>query len=195
MLFLFLQSGAQNHRKQENFFLACRNGLLSVHNQTHTDLTEGHVASYPARAIDIDTTDLTADVTLSQKQSFDARLDPGPRTLTLADSGCCPSKRARRTTRLHRWNNTWTREEVSLLMMGIVKHGRGSWAKIVRDNAHTVLSRRSSIDLKDKWRNLCRNRSDAETEAMLEGAADGDALPSSPGANEANEANESKRRR
>ncbi|XP_042000767.1 telomere repeat-binding factor 5-like [Salvia splendens] len=49
----------------------------------------------------------------------------------------------------------WTAEEEEALRAGVAKHGAGKWKIIHRDpEFHHLLSSRSNIDLKDKWRNL-----------------------------------------
>ncbi|XP_077219933.1 telomere repeat-binding factor 1-like [Tasmannia lanceolata] len=49
----------------------------------------------------------------------------------------------------------WTSEEESALKAGIVKHGAGKWRTILKDPEFSdVLSLRSNVDLKDKWRNM-----------------------------------------
>ncbi|CAI8607980.1 unnamed protein product [Vicia faba] len=49
----------------------------------------------------------------------------------------------------------WTQEEEDALIAGIDKHGTGKWKTILVDPqfAH-LLTSRSNIDLKDKWRNM-----------------------------------------
>ncbi|ONM38845.1 Homeodomain-like/winged-helix DNA-binding family protein [Zea mays] len=49
----------------------------------------------------------------------------------------------------------WTSEEEDALRAGVRKHGAGKWRTIQKDPEFSpVLSSRSNIDLKDKWRNL-----------------------------------------
>ncbi|KAK8453507.1 hypothetical protein SEVIR_5G292800v4 [Setaria viridis] len=49
----------------------------------------------------------------------------------------------------------WTQEEEEALRRGVLKHGAGKWRTIQKDPEFSpVLSSRSNIDLKDKWRNL-----------------------------------------
>ncbi|KAL5226493.1 hypothetical protein ABZP36_014758 [Zizania latifolia] len=49
----------------------------------------------------------------------------------------------------------WTSEEEEALRRGVLKHGAGKWRTIQKDPEFSpVLSSRSNIDLKDKWRNL-----------------------------------------
>ncbi|CAL4947856.1 unnamed protein product [Urochloa decumbens] len=49
----------------------------------------------------------------------------------------------------------WTQEEEDALRRGVQKHGAGKWRTIQKDPEFSpVLSSRSNIDLKDKWRNL-----------------------------------------
>ncbi|KAK8968049.1 Telomere repeat-binding factor 1 [Platanthera guangdongensis] len=49
----------------------------------------------------------------------------------------------------------WTSEEESGLRAGVVKHGAGKWRTILKDpEFSSVLSLRSNVDLKDKWRNM-----------------------------------------
>ncbi|RLN23641.1 single myb histone 4 [Panicum miliaceum] len=49
----------------------------------------------------------------------------------------------------------WTSEEEDALRRGVLKHGAGKWRTIQKDPEFSpVLSSRSNIDLKDKWRNL-----------------------------------------
>ncbi|CAM8958914.1 unnamed protein product [Rhodiola kirilowii] len=49
----------------------------------------------------------------------------------------------------------WTAEEEAALIAGIQKHGAGKWKNILTDpDFAPVFSKRTNIDLKDKWRNL-----------------------------------------
>ncbi|KAL1531350.1 telomere repeat-binding factor 4-like [Salvia divinorum] len=49
----------------------------------------------------------------------------------------------------------WIAEEEEALRAGVAKHGAGKWKNIQRDpEFNHLLSSRSNIDLKDKWRNL-----------------------------------------
>lgn len=49
----------------------------------------------------------------------------------------------------------WTPEEEEALRAGIAKHGAGKWKTILTDPEYTsILSSRSNVDLKDKWRNI-----------------------------------------
>ncbi|KAL2900644.1 Telomere repeat-binding factor 1 [Bienertia sinuspersici] len=49
----------------------------------------------------------------------------------------------------------WTAEEEAALKAGVSKHGAGKWQTILRDPEYSqVLSSRSNVDLKDKWRNI-----------------------------------------
>lgn len=50
----------------------------------------------------------------------------------------------------------WSTEEVDALRDGVLKHGHGRWAVILRDYAHAFHPARISVDLKDKWRNLSK---------------------------------------
>ncbi|CAO2166112.1 unnamed protein product [Urochloa humidicola] len=49
----------------------------------------------------------------------------------------------------------WTQDEENALRRGVKKHGAGKWRTIQKDPEFSpILSSRSNIDLKDKWRNL-----------------------------------------
>ncbi|PIA59142.1 hypothetical protein AQUCO_00400181v1 [Aquilegia coerulea] len=49
----------------------------------------------------------------------------------------------------------WTSEEEAALKAGVVKHGSGKWRTILKDPEYSsILSLRSNVDLKDKWRNM-----------------------------------------
>lgn len=50
----------------------------------------------------------------------------------------------------------WSTEEVEALHEGVLKHGQGRWAVILRDYAHAFHPARISVDLKDKWRNILK---------------------------------------
>ena len=55
----------------------------------------------------------------------------------------------------------WTEEEVAELQAGVRQHGEGRWTAILADARQgSVLSSRSGVDLKDKWRNLKSNGKD-----------------------------------
>ncbi|KAJ7944530.1 telomere repeat-binding factor 1-like [Quillaja saponaria] len=49
----------------------------------------------------------------------------------------------------------WTAEEEAALKAGVIKHGAGKWRTILTDpEFSSILSLRSNVDLKDKWRNI-----------------------------------------
>ncbi|XP_043713978.1 telomere repeat-binding factor 1-like [Telopea speciosissima] len=49
----------------------------------------------------------------------------------------------------------WTADEEAALKAGIAKHGAGKWRTILKDpEFSSILSLRSNVDLKDKWRNM-----------------------------------------
>ncbi|KAL1218941.1 Telomere repeat-binding factor 5 [Cardamine amara subsp. amara] len=64
----------------------------------------------------------------------------------------------------NRNNNAWTDEEEIALLKGIKKHGIGDWKKILVDPKFAdQLVDRTSIDLQDKWRNIEKIESEAQT--------------------------------
>jgi|EP00982_Pelagococcus_subviridis_P008632 hypothetical protein len=50
-------------------------------------------------------------------------------------------------------NERFTREEAEALVTGVSSYGIGNWVIILKQ--HFKNSARSSVDLKDKWRNMC----------------------------------------
>mmetsp|Transcript_41924 Transcript_41924/g.58603 ORF Transcript_41924/g.58603 Transcript_41924/m.58603 type:complete len:125 (-) Transcript_41924:1305-1679(-) len=50
----------------------------------------------------------------------------------------------------------WTDEEIECLLDGIKKHGQGEWKKILEDPQYTF-QLRTTVDLKDKHRNLVKS--------------------------------------
>lgn len=63
-----------------------------------------------------------------------------------------PRKRKRPSTR--RKTVRWSRHEVDALIDGVRVHGVGKWVAILRHSHHVFNGVRTSVDLKDKWRNL-----------------------------------------
>lgn len=51
--------------------------------------------------------------------------------------------------------NFWTQEEVDALLKGVEKIGPGKWTKI-KGEYPEIFASRTSLDLKDKWRNIER---------------------------------------
>lgn len=48
----------------------------------------------------------------------------------------------------------WTREEIQALLKGVSRHGQGNWMEIKNDSElGSVLLNRTTVDIKDKWRN------------------------------------------
>lgn len=64
-------------------------------------------------------------------------------------------------------NRWWGEQEVAALKLGLLKYGPGRWAKILREN-NDILYNRTQVDLKDKWRNMRRNKSDEDVKAILD---------------------------
>ena len=57
----------------------------------------------------------------------------------------------------------WTEDEERALREGVEKHGTGRWKHIKTDNDFSeILSLRSNVDLKDKWRNILVARGERE---------------------------------
>uniref|UniRef100_A0A0E0ISM0 Uncharacterized protein n=1 Tax=Oryza nivara TaxID=4536 RepID=A0A0E0ISM0_ORYNI len=56
--------------------------------------------------------------------------------------------------RLRKNNDHWTIKEVTNLVQGVSKHGVGRWTELKRDFFSTSI--RTSVHLKDKWRNLLK---------------------------------------
>ena len=58
----------------------------------------------------------------------------------------------------------WSSKEEETLIAGVERHGDGpggSWAKILQDEEFgPLLSERTGVNLKDKWRNLKRKMGD-----------------------------------
>lgn len=76
----------------------------------------------------------------------------------------------------------WSRVEVNALLEGVRKEGVGKWAAILR-GSDVFVERRTSIDLKDKWRNVKKEVRDRvlrdvkaaeEAEAEAEGRGSGE---------------------
>lgn len=61
----------------------------------------------------------------------------------------------------------WTTDEVNALRDGVLKHGQGRWAVILRDYAHAFHPARISVDLKDKWRNLSKSQRISSPECFV----------------------------
>ena len=53
-------------------------------------------------------------------------------------------------------NTRWSEEETALLVDAVCVRGTGSWADILEQHRATFHPTRSSVDLKDKWRNLVK---------------------------------------
>lgn len=82
------------------------------------------------------------------------------------------TRRRRRSHALPRRKTVrWSSAEVDGLLDGVREHGVGKWAAILRSSG-AFNAVRTSVDLKDKWRNLA-----AHIRAMALGAADADAQP------------------
>ena len=53
-------------------------------------------------------------------------------------------------------NTRWSAEETELLIESVIVRGTGSWADILAQHRAVFHPTRSSVDLKDKWRNLVK---------------------------------------
>lgn len=53
-------------------------------------------------------------------------------------------------------NTRWTAEETEVLIDSVTVHGTGSWADILAQHRAIFHPTRTSVDLKDKWRNLVK---------------------------------------
>ena len=53
----------------------------------------------------------------------------------------------------------WTAEEEDAVRAGVHRHGEGKWSLILKDYGKVggVLEGRSSVNVKDKWRNMNKN--------------------------------------
>lgn len=52
-----------------------------------------------------------------------------------------------------RTRRLWTPEEEAKLIKGVNTYGKGNWA-LIRRKMH--LTERTNVELKDKWRNICK---------------------------------------
>jgi len=59
----------------------------------------------------------------------------------------------RHTPRSEAGRRKYTDEEVDRLLDGVMRYGIGHWADILAEN-RDVFKNRTSVDLKDKWRNI-----------------------------------------
>eukprot|EP00042_Codosiga_hollandica_P044863 m.448330 g.448330 ORF g.448330 m.448330 type:complete len:226 (-) comp56891_c0_seq10:328-1005(-) len=57
----------------------------------------------------------------------------------------------------------WTSEEIQNLRDGVAEFGEGMWSKILLSRA---FQQRTSVDLKDKWRNLKKSSADSPARAQ-----------------------------
>ena len=91
----------------------------------------------------------------------------------------------------------WDQAETDLLIELVQQHGKGKWRKVLEEGAATFDTHRTTVDLKDKWRNLERsglapdvpdnpetkNRRKRKTkEEVAEGAPPEEALPAAAAA-------------
>ncbi|CAH8331576.1 unnamed protein product [Eruca vesicaria subsp. sativa] len=53
-------------------------------------------------------------------------------------------------------HRAWTLSEVTQLVEGVAKYGAGKWSEIKKLSFSSYYSYRTSVDLKDKWRNLLK---------------------------------------
>jgi hypothetical protein len=60
-----------------------------------------------------------------------------------------PTKR-----RITKARKKWTEEETNTLLLGVAKHGTGSWTDIIKDPSFKF-NERSALDLKDRFRTCC----------------------------------------
>ena len=69
----------------------------------------------------------------------------------------------------------FSQEEVDALREGVAKHGKGRWKDILLESQH-VFQDRTTMDLKDKWRNIERmaQKERAREEAAAEDSEGGD---------------------
>ena len=90
----------------------------------------------------------------------------------------------------------WDQTETDLLIELVQMHGKGKWRKVLEEGTAIFDTHRTTVDLKDKWRNLERsglapdvpdnpdtkNRRKRKTkEEAAEGAPAGEALPAAAG--------------
>uniref|UniRef100_A0A0E0EYD4 Uncharacterized protein n=1 Tax=Oryza meridionalis TaxID=40149 RepID=A0A0E0EYD4_9ORYZ len=87
-----------------------------------------------------------------KRQTFPSRGARARRAFPLQQL-CFGTTRDKRC-RLRKNNDHWTIKEVTNLVQGVSKHGVGRWTELKRDFFSTSI--RTSVHLKDKWRNLLK---------------------------------------
>lgn len=106
-----------------------------------------HISPLPAyydSSVDTVDTLTVADVGLPKRSP--------PRIKRKAPSPARAKKRAKMSSGGVHKRVRWTQEEVDNLIEGVQEYGKGSWAEILA--AFEFNDCRTSVNLKDKWRNL-----------------------------------------
>ncbi|KMZ56133.1 hypothetical protein ZOSMA_99G00640 [Zostera marina] len=86
-------------------------------------------------------------------RNFESTLEDDDSMSAASDSSCKISKTGSGGRRKH--HRQWTLTEVMKLIEGVSQHGVGRWTEIKR-HFFSSSNYRTSVDLKDKWRNLLR---------------------------------------
>ncbi|CAM6032185.1 unnamed protein product, partial [Sphagnum compactum] len=153
----FGADGRQSRRK--------RRSQASMFHSSQTPMTfafsqDGHRQRIDSSEQFFDTEEALAD---DHDDEIDIPLDrhqdlvPLSKTRTFASSATSRSAEAnsRRQSGEHLWRHRrfWDEDETECLKEGVRKYGKGKWKAILSDPSFSFKDR-SSVDLKDKWRNL-----------------------------------------
>ena len=79
--------------------------------------------------------------------------DPEPQPPGVANRHSALNKKLGLAPAGRKIKQPWTDEEVEALREGVAKHGKGAWKAVLVESSHAFQDR-TTMDLKDKWRNL-----------------------------------------
>jgi len=108
--------------------------------------------------------DMEIENSETQEQRGDASINSEPSGILIFSPAKAPKKQSsklskdfratiRQTPRSEAGRRKYTDEEVDRLLDGVMRYGIGHWADILAEN-RDVFKNRTSVDLKDKWRNI-----------------------------------------
>ncbi len=154
---------AEIHRKCECHAFSVTDGEMQSHLTSPTDIT--HISTCHAQTTATDKPPLVLNSNATHTHSHSSTHTHtlffvllaaffSFATMTTVEGGCTRARRRRRSHALPRRKTVrWSPAEVDGLLDGVREHGVGKWAAILRSSA-CFNAVRTSVDLKDKWRNL-----------------------------------------
>jgi len=120
------------------------NGVRAPKNGTLADIVEAD-------------DDLEINITVKGTEGYSKLWIPDTTLTTKKKKSVIKTEGDESAAQVRRKIKRWDEKETSLLIDLVKEHGKGKWKRVLETGAGTFDEHRTTVDLKDKWRNLERS--------------------------------------